>query len=101
MSHISCKTVRSSKDGLEGLEGDLGKLCTHELELARIPPRTFDILTFDMLTRGGRGSGRIEVFKETFTGSPLLPPTVFRSHAFSFVFSRLLWPRAWHRLGTR
>ena len=101
MSHISCKTVQSSKDGLEGLEGDLGKLCTHGLELARIPPRTLDILTFEMITRGGRGSGRIEVFKETLTGSPFLPPTVFRSHALSFGFPRLHWPRAWHRLGTR
>lgn len=101
MSHISCKTVQSSKDGLEGLEGDLGKLCTHGLELARIPPRTLDILTFEMITRGGRGGGRIEVFKETLTGSPFLPPTVFRSHALSFGFPRLHWPRAWHRLGTR
>ena len=52
MSCISCKTGRSPKDGREG---DHGKLCAHKVQIARIPPRTFYILTFGMFTRSGRG----------------------------------------------
>ena len=37
-----------------------------------------------MFRRGGRGSGRIEVFKEMLTGSPLLPSRRFSlTHVFA------------------
>ena len=74
---VTSKTGRSSTDGQETKKPTWTALFTWSSarELARIRPCTF--WHFDMFTRGGRDSGRIEEFKKMFTGSPLLPSRRF------------------------
>ena len=83
MSYNSCKTGRSSKDGLASdLERHLGKLWSHEVQPAN-SGESF-LAHFDMLTRGGRGRRWYEVLKKMLTGSLFLPSRRFLlNHVFA------------------
>ena len=94
MSYISGKTGWSLKDGLEG---HLGKLCTHDVQ----PANSHESLLahFGILTCLHEMSGLVgglRYLRRCLQALPSSLPAIFC--CLCTLFARLHWLRAWHRL---